>query len=81
MKIVNSEYSIIAIGTPEVIKPIEKSMRRAWRADKSAIWPSHLGSPRYNPGRIYGIGIEHGDLHDTYYILSADTVLRTLFNL
>lgn len=69
---------ILAIGNADEIKAYEKSMRRAWKHDISNIWPSHLNCPEYNPSRLYGIIIEEGERHDTYYVATANTLLRTM---
>ncbi len=68
------------VGTAAEIKAVEKSMRRAWRTDKSAIWPSHSDAPRFTPWKIYGIALEPGDRHTTYYVVNADTILRDMLS-
>lgn len=72
----NGNYSII--GQAEEIRAVEKSMRRAWLDDSSNIWPSHSDSPKFRDGDVYGIAIECGEDHDTYYIMSAATIGRLL---
>ena len=72
MKTFNDE--IFVVGFDEEIAAIEKSMRRAWKRDRSNIWPSHLDSPRFIPGDVYGIAIEPGMIHDTYYVVNANTI-------
>lgn len=69
---------VAVIGEAAEIKAYEKSMRRAWQRDASNIWPSHLDHPHYNPSRLYGIVIEEGERHDTYYVATANTLLRTI---
>lgn len=71
--------STIIIGTSDEIKSIEKSMRRAWKEDRSNVWPSHLDDPKFNPSRIYGIIITSEERHDVYYILNGDGIVRELF--
>ena len=71
--------STIIIGTSDEIKSIEKSMRRAWKEDRSNVWPSHLDNPKFNPSRIYGIIIAPEERHDVYYILNGDGIVRELF--
>lgn len=71
--------STIIIGTSDEIKSIEKSMFRAWKEDRSNVWPSHRSVPKFNPSRIYGIIITTGERHDVYYILSGDGIIRELF--
>ena len=70
----------IFIGPAAEVRAIEKSMRRAWRKDRSGIWPSHCDAPILKPGRVYGIAVEPGERHDTYYICGADTVLQTMLD-
>lgn len=71
--------SVMIIGTSDEIKSIEKSMRRAWKKDRSNVWPSHLDDPKFNPSRIYGIIITQEERHDVYYILNGDGIVRELF--
>ncbi len=71
--------STIIIGTSDEIESIEKSMRRAWKEDRSNAWPSHLDNPKFNPSRIYGIIIAPEERHDVYYILNGDGIVRELF--
>ena len=77
----NSNGAELVIGTADEIKSFEKSMRRAWLKDKSNVWPSHLDKPKYNSTKIYGIGVEREERHSIYYILSADTILRLMYEL
>ena len=72
-------YNLI-VGEADEIRAVEKSMRRAWENGRSNLWPSHLGRPRYRAGRVYGISIERGDYHDTYYVVTADTALRLMLD-
>ena len=71
--------STIIIGTSDEIKSIEKSMHRAWKENRSNVWPSHLDDPKFNPSRIYGIIITPEERHDVYYILNGDGIVRELF--
>lgn len=71
--------STIIIGTSDEIKSIEKSMHRAWKEDRSNVWPSHLDDPKFNPSRIYGITITPEERHDVYYILNGDGIVCELF--
>ena len=78
MKVTANLPDYIWIGEAPEIKAIEKAMRRAWKRDVSSLWPSHLDAPRYRDGGMYGIAVEHGDRHDTYYIRNADSILRDI---
>lgn len=69
---------ILTVGEAADIRAIEKSMRRAWEDGRSRICPSHLDRPRFNSERVYGIIVENGRFHDTYYIVTADTMLRMM---
>lgn len=71
------DYLLFA-GEADEVKAVEKSLRRAWRRDASNIWPSHCESPRFVEGRVYGIAVEKGLHHDTYYVLSASNAARML---
>lgn len=75
---VHSDCVRLIIGTAEEINAVWKSMYRAWRTDRSAVWPSHLSEPVFKPWGIYGIGVYREDLHDVFYVLNSDTILREI---
>lgn len=84
MKLINNSNAtgMFVIGTAQEIKSIEKSMRRAWREDRSNIWPSHLDKPLYNDDKLYGLMIDwDNDLHPVYYVANEHTVANTLLEL
>lgn len=68
----------VAVGEAAEIMAVEKSMRRAWRRDRSNIWPSHCDAPVLRDGRMYGICVQPGQYHDTYLICNADTIVRSM---
>lgn len=82
----NVEDNTLIIGTNEEIKPIEKSIRRASKANKTYIYPAFCESPIYRCGGIYGILIEWDRLiseqssmyKTTYYIVNSDTICKEL---
>ena len=68
----------VIVGTVEEIRAVRKSMFRAWREDRSDIWPSHLDEPIFRPFGVYGIGIYREEHHDVFYILNSDTILKEI---
>lgn len=47
-------------------------------AKRNIYWPSHCDYPRFNNDRIYGLHCDYET--EVMYVVSADTVLRLLFD-
>jgi len=80
------ENNTLIVGREDEIKSIEKSIRRASKANKTNIYPAFCDSPIYRCGGVYGLLIEWDRLiseqssmyKTTYYIVNSDTIIKEL---
>lgn len=69
------DYTNMFVGEAEEIKPLYRSMEKAFEADKSSFRPMYCNSPKFDPKKIYGLFVDENGL---FYIVSEHVALSII---
>ena len=65
------------VGEPEEIKPLYRSMERAFNSDKSDFCPMYCDIPRFNPMKLYGLVVDENNF---FYVISEHVALHLILD-
>lgn len=60
------------VGEAEEIKPLYRSMERAFDSDKSSFSPMYCNSPKFDPRKMYGLVVDENGF---FYIINEHVAL------
>lgn len=63
------------VGEAEEIKPLYRSMERAFDSNKSNYCPMSYNTPRFNPYKMYGLMVNENGF---FFILSEHVALQII---